>query len=319
MAKTAYRREAAVLAKHRMYNPHAMHHATSDAIPKLHRHPNRAVASPPPKFAALFCTVPKECAARSRIARALQRHAAAQKARFPSRARAGRFAGAEGDGSDDEGGDGSGVGRDGGSDGGGGCSDDEERSSSDEGGDSSDDDEEEEKGSDDEEEGYDDDDEEEEEEGSDDEEEGFDEEEDLRSLRRTFFIDASASQPQSRAGEPRVADFVRGAPEHLSRSKTELHVLRRLTLENVMTFTAEEAANPFYFFEQAWRCYFCGRQNFVIYERCSCRAGQLRHDDILPSMHLDLLLHNGGCSKESRALNELVRMCTLALPSGTHR
>ena len=70
---------------------------------------------------------------------------------------------------------------------------------------------------------------------------------------------------------------------------------------------------------QARRCYFCGRQLFVIYSRCWCEDGANIHDDVLDDQLLDLLTEDGGCSKQYRALNELTRMCSLALQRGTHR
>ena len=99
----------------------------------------------------------------------------------------------------------------------------------------------------------------------------------------------------------------------------ELVLLRELALGNVTTFTTTEAANPINFYEQARRCYHCGRQLFTIFTSCTCHDGELIHDDILPTAALELLTREGGISKESRALNELVRMCSLALPKGTVR
>ena len=45
----------------------------------------------------------------------------------------------------------------------------------------------------------------------------------------------------------------------------------------------------------------------------TCQEGCLIHDDVLPPDHLALLTEDGGMSKESRALNELMRR-----PSGRH-
>ena len=122
-----------------------------------------------------------------------------------------------------------------------------------------------------------------------------------------FFVEAEAALPASEAGEPRADDYCRVLPD-------ELVQLRELALGNVTTFTTTEAANPINFYEQARRCYHCGRQLFTIFTSCTCHDGELIHDDILPTAALELLTREGGISKESRALNELVRMCSLALP-----
>ena len=127
-----------------------------------------------------------------------------------------------------------------------------------------------------------------------------------------FFVEAEAALPASEAGEPRADDYCRVLPD-------ELVQLRELALGNVTTFTTTEAANPINFYEQARRCYHCGRQLFTIFTSCTCHDGELIHDDILPTAALELLTREGGISKESRALNELVRMCSLALPKGTVR
>ena len=144
-------------------------------------------------------------------------------------------------------------------------------------------------------------------------------------------------------------------PSHSSRGQVlpeEMVELQELALGNVTTFTADEAKHPIHFFEQvlsattlgvrssplrvpavaatptrpwhpsplqARRCYRCGRQLFVIFSRCSCEDVTRIHDDVLPPAHLELLTEAGGISKPSRALNEMVRLCELALPAGTHR
>ena len=128
-------------------------------------------------------------------------------------------------------------------------------------------------------------------------------------------------------------------------SALERQELRRHVMGNVTTFCASEKAHPLYFFEQvisvcilpiysdvrlaypyprveslqARRCFYCGRHLFVIERQCTCRDGELIHNDVLPDEMLDLLTQRGGISKESRAMNELGRMCTLALQAGTTR
>ena len=135
-------------------------------------------------------------------------------------------------------------------------------------------------------------------------------------LPPTYFVDAGegAAVPASAAGEPRLESYLAAAP-----TKEQLQTLRNLALQNVTTFTVQERAHPANFFEQGRRCYHCGRQLFVIFLRCTCRGGEMVHDDLLPPDHLRLLCEGAGVSKQSRALNELVRMCSLALPKGTTR
>jgi hypothetical protein len=101
----------------------------------------------------------------------------------------------------------------------------------------------------------------------------------------TFFVDASAAaaEPESLAGEPSLQSFLAARPRN-----GELATLRSLSRGNVTTFTRLEAANPFHFFEQARRCYHCGRHLFTITRHCTCCDGLLVHDDILPTRHLDV-------------------------------
>jgi hypothetical protein len=50
------------------------------------------------------------------------------------------------------------------------------------------------------------------------------------------------------------------------------------------------------FFEQAERCYHCGRQRFVTVAKCSCDDGWWMHDDLLPEDMLCVLTTGGGLS-----------------------
>ena len=131
-------------------------------------------------------------------------------------------------------------------------------------------------------------------------------------LRAVYWLRHDASIPATAAGEPRLQDYI-------IKSGPERRQLQRHVMGNVTTFCKKEAANPIYFFEQSRRCYYCGRHLFVIESQCTCQEGKLVHNDVLPTDLLDLLTKQGGISKESRALNELGRMCTLALQKNTRR
>jgi len=130
--------------------------------------------------------------------------------------------------------------------------------------------------------------------------------------RSAYFLRANADGMQTDAGEPSFVDYERPGRDALAK-------LRVLAMQNGTTFCTAEAANPLHFFEQAVRCYHCGRQRFVTSRACTCEGGWRVHDDILPNDMLDVLTTRGGLSKASLAANELVRMCSLALPRGATR
>jgi hypothetical protein len=67
-----------------------------------------------------------------------------------------------------------------------------------------------------------------------------------RGLRSTFWLQPEAEEAGSAAGEPRLQDYV-------SPTAAEFAGLRALALQNVTTFTRDEALNPLFFFEQALR------------------------------------------------------------------
>ena len=82
----------------------------------------------------------------------------------------------------------------------------------------------------------------------------------------SFFVAAESASMASAAGQPSLEDY-------LNVTNRELTVLRRHTVENTTTFSSSEAAHLIHLFEQAIRCYHCGRHRFVIIATraaCTC-------------------------------------------------
>ena len=109
--------------------------------------------------------------------------------------------------------------------------------------------------------------------------------------------------------------------------------MRQLATQNMTTFGAYEEAHPINFYEQVWRCYFCGRDSFVnAAALCSCKGGVLVHTDVLPTellnfyqsadaLSVDHATQEGAAacwSRVSRTANTMLRMTEMGLPKGTH-